>query len=295
MFVVACWSFGLAACSPPGETVRPDPAERGTTLATGPEANLAGTEPAAQPGEMDPADPGHGRTQTPAEGSPPDAASRQDPLLRRALALLSSAPADWSENFAAVVSSGPAMAPVLARAIAGVLDDAVAPPGLQAAIGALEALGDPAAAPTLRQIAAAGGPHAADAALALGALPLEQASLDTLRAVAEDRDRDITLRAAAAATLLRVGHGGAVRDLLRALLLASTPAGAALGEEQGLPDKSRWAMERHFILRALRSSGADTFGLDTDAPWPKLEAGTAAFTTWLDAQIAAPVPAGSGR
>lgn len=258
--LIAATAFGLAGCQQP-PPVEPPESQTAHRPSNDPQsAPRPGPEPAAQ-----------------------DPDQNADPALAtEARALLHAAPEQWGTRFAAVVARGAPMAAVLAAEVRAEVDAVPAPEGLHAAIGALEALGCGEARDALQAIAGGGGPAAADSALALGALPDDPESARFLETLATDRAQPEGARAAAAASLLRLGHGQRVRSLLHALLLAGTPAGQQLAETHGLPAKQRWALERHYLLRAMRIRAGETFGLDTDAPWPQLEAGTQAFLAWLE-------------
>jgi len=190
--------------------------------------------------------------------------------------LLAAQPQDWPRHLPAVIDEGRT---ATAHLVTGLKLDPEAP-GVQAAIAALGSLGNPDAGPILERWIRRREPHAPDAALALGRLPYPS-SADLLRATAHDQRADATLRTACACAMVELGRGGEVLDLLRAVLLAGTPAGAGPVGEMGLPHRSRWALERHMIILALRHRFGDDLGLDTDSPWPRLVQGVEALTRML--------------
>ena len=190
--------------------------------------------------------------------------------------LLAAQPQDWPRHLPAVMDEGRS---ATAHLVAGLEQDPGAP-GAQAAIAALGSLGDPHAGPTLERLVRRREPHAPDAALSLGRLP-HPSSADLLRSTAHDPRADATLRTACACAMVELGRGGEVLDLLRAVLLAGTPQGEGPAGEMGLPRRSRWALERHMIILAVRHRFGDDLGLDTDSPWPRLVEGVEALTRML--------------
>lgn len=193
--------------------------------------------------------------------------------------LVHAEPKDWATTLPPVLALGPAAAPVLIDQ----LRRAPTAAGAQPAVAALGRLGNPTAEPFLAELLHDRGELALEAAQALGMLPASQttaAMLDTMG----DRLADATLRTACAASLLRLGQAAAVREFVVAVLLAGTPDGRAGTQRFGLPDKSRWAHERHLLIRALQALAGQDFGLDTDAPWPALSAATARVDAWLRAR-----------
>lgn len=207
----------------------------------------------------------------------PGAASVLDPAC---VALVAAAPADWAERMPPVLARGPAAGPDLVAALRDGPDGL----GVQAAIAVLGRLGHPAARPFLEEQVDQHAPQAAEAALALGRLPAPE-SIPLLRRVAGDRLADVTLRAACAAALIELGAGAEVLPLVRALVLAGSPAGRGPASEVGLPDQPRWALPRYLVLRALRRAApGEDFALDTDSPWPDLQRAADAITTWLESR-----------
>lgn len=176
---------------------------------------------------------------------------------------------------------------VVTPLVAGLRADPSAP-GAQAATRLLGLFGGEPAASFLREQLTERGPNATESALALGEAGAVEAAPE-LRAAAADRLSDPTLRCASIATLVRLGHGREVRELVRAVLLAGTPAGEMLRVEHGLPQRSRWALERYMLQRALVAASGRDFGFDTDSPWPDLERAAAEVDAWL----AASAPRGS--
>jgi len=197
--------------------------------------------------------------------------------------LLAAEPSAWLSHTAGLLDLGLPAVPALLEA----LHRSAAAPGAPAAVAVLGRIGGPDAATGLLALVAERGPLATEAAQALGELPHDTATLTTLRpgllACVADRFADVTLRTAAAAALLRHGERRAVADFVRAVLLAGTPAGQQLQARHHLPEKSRWALERYLLQRALLRTAGDDFGLDTDASWPDLEAATQRISQWLDA------------
>lgn len=168
---------------------------------------------------------------------------------------------------------------VVAPLVEGLRTDPDAPGG-QAAVRLLGILGGEAAVAFLHEQLRERGRNATEAALALGeargamAVPL-------LLETARDRLADATLRCACTASLVRLGSGREVRGLVRAIVLAGTPAGELLREEYGFPQRSRWALERYMLQRALLAATESDFGFDTDSPWPDLERAAGAIDAWL--------------
>ena len=55
-----------------------------------------------------------------------------------------------------------------------------------------------------------------------------------------------------------------------------------LGTVHGLPEKSRWALERTLAIDAIaRFADGERFGLDADAAWPRLKVGAEAFERYV--------------
>lgn len=154
-------------------------------------------------------------------------------------------------------------------------------PGRQAAVFALGELGDLDASPFLIQELGDPGPSAYEAALALGKLGGSDA-VEPLREAAETHGTSTELRTAAASALLDLGRPDLAAPLLKAVLLAGTPFGRELAERHGLPDKTRWALERQLCVDAIRRfTGGETFGMDPDSSWPRLRDGVDAFAAYL--------------
>ncbi len=195
-----------------------------------------------------------------------------------AQALLRSAPTDWEPRMAAAWAAGARIVPQL---VAGLRQDPDAP-GAQAAIRLLGIFGGETAELFLRELLRERMRNATEAALALGEARANGSVL-LLRETAVDRLADPTLRCAATASLVRLGAGQDVRTLVRAIVLAGTPAGESLRVEFGLPQRSRWALERYMLQRALVAASGQDFGFDTDSPWPDLERAADAIGAWLAA------------
>jgi hypothetical protein len=193
--------------------------------------------------------------------------------------LVESEPKDFADAMACVLDLGPTAAVPLATA----LRERPHGTGVEAALATLGALGGDDAVETLVSFVADRHPEAAAAALALGDCHQERTRMPLLEA-AMDRLADPRLRAAACASLLRLGERQNVRLLVRGILLAGTPAGHDLEADLGLPQRPRWAYERYLLQRALRSVAGQDFGLDTDAPWQRLAECAERVDTWLESQ-----------
>lgn len=191
--------------------------------------------------------------------------------------LVEAEPEAWPRLLPAVLDEGPAAAAHLIAALDRIADA----PGAQAGLAALGGLGNATAGPFLDSWLRDRRPHSPDAALALGRLP-HPPSVPLLRDIATDPAAVPTLRAACAAALVELGHGADVLDLVRAVLLAGTPQGEELGRELGLPRRTRWALERHMIILAVRHHLGEDLGLDIDSPWPQLRDSVAALTRALE-------------
>lgn len=193
-----------------------------------------------------------------------------------AQALLRSHPKDWEASMTAAWAAGGS---ILSPLVAGLQQDPEAP-GAQAAIRLLGMFGGDDAVSFLQAHLRERPRHAVEAALALGEARAV-AAVPLLRETALDRLADPTLRCAATASLVRLGTGGEVRNLVRAIVLAGTPAGEPLRIELGLPQRSRWALERYMLQRALLAASGSDFGFDTDSPWPDLERAAEAIDAWI--------------
>lgn len=181
-------------------------------------------------------------------------------------ALVTAEPQEWLARGDALLAKGARVAPALVASLRA----NPAAPGAQPAIAALGALGDPVATEYLREVLAADGPHAYEAALALGRLPAPAALPDLERTLAE-KGRSPLVRTACAAALLDLGRRGAAIPFFYALFTVDTSAAGPEVAQAGLASKPRWALERNIAISALRRAGtADAFGLDADAPWPRL-------------------------
>ena len=178
-----------------------------------------------------------------------------------------------------MLDRGRCAAPSLVRALREASPGA---PGAQAAVAVLGALHSPAARRLLEDLVRQGRSLAPEAALALGRLPRAASTVATLAAAVTDHGLDATARSAAAAALLDLRAVEPAAGLVEAVLLAATPAGAEAVRREGLPDRTRWALERHMIIEAIaRLTRGERFGLDPDSPWPRLERGTRAFQRWV--------------
>lgn len=175
--------------------------------------------------------------------------------------LLQAEPQDWPRYVPGILNEASAAEHLLAA-----LEEDPEAPGAQAALALLGVLGDPAAGPPLEDWVRRRDLYADEAALSLGRLPYP-ASAELLCSTARDPDANPTLRTACACAALELGHGAEVLDVLRAVLLAGTPAGQE--RELGFPIRSRWALERHMIVLTCRRAGYD-LGIDTDSPWPRM-------------------------
>lgn len=200
-------------------------------------------------------------------------------LVEPCRALVAAPPAEWTEHWRTVQALGPDTAPALVRC----LKEDSNGPGRQAAIHLLGEWRhpDPATDTYLRELVAAKGADATEAALAIGKRN-DRTAVPLLVATVQDHSLAVATRTAAACTLLDFDEPQHAVPLMRAVLLAATPYGNELEQEQGLPHKTRWALERYMIIEAVRRfSNGRTFGLDEDAPWPTLRDGTAAFVRYV--------------
>lgn len=200
-------------------------------------------------------------------------ARRADDACR---ALVAAEPHDFAKSIAAVLALGAQASTPLVAALRSRPDA----PGAEAAFATLGRLGGADARALLTETVVERAPQAAAAALALGDCADAQAAQPLLDA-ASDRLADPTLRAAACASLLRMGLRAEVRGLVRGILLAGTPHGRELERELGLPRRPRWAYERYLLQQALRDAAGEDFGLDTDAPWAKLLECADRVDAWL--------------
>ena len=198
--------------------------------------------------------------------------------------LVAAEPAGWPTAATAVFRDAETHRPQVTQALIDALDTSPAAPGRQIGIAVLGALSrqDERAQNWLRQTLAARDEHAAEAALALGR-SASTSHIPALLAVVDDRIASPTLRAACAASLLRLGERQTVRKFVAALLLADTPTGHALQAEVGLASSSRWAHDRYLLIAAIDECSGQDFELDTDAPWPQLQQAVGRVTQWLEA------------
>lgn len=198
------------------------------------------------------------------------------------IAALLAAPADrWAD---AILAALPISAPDT-DALAKALQDAPGAPGAPAAIAVLGASRHDGGDALLTQLVADRGALATDAALALGDRRVMAAS-SVLAAAMDDRAADPALRTASACALVRLQQAPKAQPLLRAVLLAGTPAGEAIGRQLGLPVRPRWALERYFLQRLVLREGDAEFAqaLDADASWPELERLAERLDAWLAAR-----------
>lgn len=183
--------------------------------------------------------------------------------------LHAAAPHEWTERLAPVYALGQKAEVYLIEE----LERTPSAPGAQASIAALGHIGGRVAVAHCRQLVLERAPLAVEAALALGELDIandDEVLLDCML----DHHSDVVLRTAAACSLVRHGETERAPRYLGAIVRAGTPAGRADEQAFGLPVKTRWARERYFVQRTLRALGHDDLceALDTDAPWPTLEA-----------------------
>ncbi len=190
--------------------------------------------------------------------------------------LLEAPPGDWAPTIDAVLAIGAPAAPILA----GLVLQRPEAPGAQAAVAVLGRIGDAATAGPLTNFVTERHALGAEAALALGELRAATAA-QALRLAVADRVADPTLRTAAACALVRLGDRSAARPLLLAIVLAGTPHGIDQARLVGLPERSRWALERYMVQRVLLQEAGTCFDLDTDAPWDRLAESARAIDAWL--------------
>jgi hypothetical protein len=214
-------------------------------------------------------------------GAGPDAAPPPAPIAVRALCreLLRAPPSSWAQQLPPVLALG-------APAATALVEELRADPravGAQAAVAALGQIGGDDVASYLCEQVRDRSDLATEAALSLGTRG-DRAARELLQATADDRLTDATLRAACAASLLRLGVREPIARLVRGIVLAGTPTGQELQRELGLPDKPRWAYERYLLQRAFRQTRGDDFGLDTDSPWPDLAAVAERIDQFLSAR-----------
>lgn len=218
------------------------------------------------------------RTPEPVVPRPPANPDVQADAASVARGLLRAQPADWAAHMEAAWSAGER---IVAPLVDGLQQDPEAPGG-QPAVRLLGMFGGKVAIQFLETHLRERGRNATEAALALGEADA-RAAVPLLRETAVDRLADPTLRCACTAGLVRLGAGRDVRTLVRAFVLAGTPAGEPLRLELGLPQRSRWALERHMLQRALLAASGNDFGFDTDSPWPDLERAAEAIDAFLTA------------
>lgn len=175
----------------------------------------------------------------------------------------------WAERVPPVLELGSrAEGPLL-----GLLDRAPGATGAQASVAVLGAIGEARAAEACRVLVEERGPLAVEAALALGRLPTDRED-PALTAVLQDTFTDPTLRTAAACSLSRHGEATLAPRWIAAVVRAGSPGARVDERDLGVPQKTRWAQERYFVQRLLLALGHQDLAhaLDTDAPWPVLEA-----------------------
>lgn len=215
-----------------------------------------------------------------------DRSTAAEPLAIACRALVAAEPADWPDRLPAVLAGrAAATQPLIAE-----LRRAPEAPGAQAAVAALGQLGGDGAHACLVELLASPGDLATEAALALATAtpPLGAAAIDATRSalapIAADPLADPTLRAACAHSLLRLGVRTEVRDLVRAIVLADTPAGRDVQQRVGLPAKTRWAYERYLVAGAIAAVAGPQLAFDTDASWPALATAADRIDAWLESQ-----------
>ncbi len=195
------------------------------------------------------------------------------------VAAVLAAPAErWADAILAALPISAADTAALAKA----LQDATSAPGAPAAVAVLGASRHDGGDAVLIQLVADRGALATDAALALGDRKA-MAGASVLAAAMDDRAADPALRTASACALVHLRQARAAQPLLRAVLLAGTPAGEAIGRQVGLPVRPRWALERYFLQRLVLREGDTDFAhaLDADASWPELERLADRLDAWL--------------
>ena len=194
-------------------------------------------------------------------------------------ALVVAEPLEWLARGETVLAHGSAAVPALITELRARPGAA----GAQPAIAILGALGEQRALPLLQEILRADGPHAYEAALAMGRTKVRAATSELLPVLLDPR-RTPLVRAASAAALLDLGQAKEAVAFFYALFTVDTSAAGPAVREQGLSSKPRWALERNVAIDAIRrSTGGETFGLDADAPWPQLAAAAAKMRTHFEA------------
>ena len=175
----------------------------------------------------------------------------------------------WGELLPAVTRAGSAAEQHLIRLI----EDSPSADGAQATVAVLGRVGAADAVALCRRLVTEQGPLAVEAALALGTLPTSRDDPALTRCL-DDAYTDATLKTAAACSLARHGERARAPRWIAAIVRAGTPAGKQDERELGVPRKTRWARERYFIQQTLAALGHQDLleELDTDAPWPALEA-----------------------
>lgn len=197
------------------------------------------------------------------------------PAVRELLA----APA---ERWAVALAAASPLAQADAEALVTALCAAPNSPGAPAAVGLLGMHGCASGDAALRRFVVDRGALAVEAALALGDRRDRESVAELLDALA-DRAADPALRAAAATTLVRLGRAREAGPMLRAVVLAGSPAGAESATALGLPQRPRWALERYMVQRMLLREGATELArdLDPDASWPELPRLADRLDVWL--------------
>lgn len=211
------------------------------------------------------------------------AGAPSQPTTPATITALLAAQADrWADAILAALPISAADTDALAKA----LQESPGAPGAPAAVAVLGASRHAGGDALLTQFVVDRGALATDAALALGDRKV-MAAAAVLAAAMDDRSADPALRTASACALVRLQQARAAQPLLRAVLLAGTPAGEAIGRQLGLPVRQRWALERYFLQRLVLREGDEAFAyaLDADASWPELERLAEHFDAWLARRV----------
>lgn len=214
--------------------------------------------------------------ESPPKNGPPAPGTQEtsEPIPSACLDLVQASPGNWAALLPRAAALGAEAAPQLLRACELHPEGA----GIQAAIHLLGRWGGAEARAYLHRQLQADVPLAEEAALALGRMQ-HQASREVLEETMADASLDPRVRAAACAARIDLGQIRACLPFIRALFQAATPFGQASSREQGFPArKVRWAHERYMVIEAIRRNlGGESFGLDEDAPWPRLRSGLQAL------------------